>query len=152
MKNICGMIVAASVMAGVVAMAEDVKKDAETTAPVVKEHVAKVQPEAKSMTLTGTITKEDQTNKKTGQTMTAYVLTDKDGVKHRLPSGKKGAEGVNLDENLGVPVELSVMAAEMEHGGKTRLHIQKIVSIKKLAEAAPAAPVAPAAPAAPVAK
>ena len=108
----------------------------------------KERPTPTDMTMTGKVTKEDKQGKD-GKTFAHYVLTETDGTKVMLPSGKHpGRHGelqaaatnnpVNLDEYVDKNVTVAGKGFQTEKNGKT---ITRLTTITKI-DAAAAAPAA----------
>jgi len=134
--------------AGIVAMTVLCATAEEATPPPVPapEGVAAVKaqpakPELKEMTLSGTISQKDVTNKK-GEVKPMFVLTSEDGATVNLPAKAKGKDGaaIKLADYVGAKVTIVGMGYERERKGKKTVGLVKITSIEKSGDAPAAAP------------
>ena len=93
---------------------------------------AGAKAELKEITVVGTITKEDKTDK-AGKAMTVYTLTDKDGVKVMLHAGKNADAATDPSGFVGQNVTVVGQGEEKTSAkGKKMIRIAKITSIKKV--------------------
>jgi hypothetical protein len=101
--------------------------------------------EAKEMTLTGKVTKDEM--KDGEKTRAVYNLVQDNGEKVRLPGPRHAAKGgddaaakpaINLDDFVGQAVKIVAMGGERKGEGKVRIWIKEIKSIEKVPAAAPA--------------
>jgi hypothetical protein len=111
----------------------------EGTAAVKAEAPAK--PELKEMTLTGTISQKEITNKK-GEAKTMFILTSEDGTIVNLTVKAKGKDGaaIQMADFVGAKAKVVGMGYEKERKGKKTVGLAKITSIEKVADAPAAAP------------
>ena len=132
------------VSAGVVALSilcarAEEAAPAAAPAPVKKEHAAVAKPEAKEMTLTGTISKSEtkkDTKDKKDVVVTAYSLACDDGTTVKLPTAKTT---LKIEDFVGVKVKLTGTGTEKAgHDGKKTTVITKITNIEKVTDQAPA--------------
>ena len=134
MKWLVGVI-GLSMLAGVYPVLGEEAK-VEGTAPAKTERVKGTRPALTEMTVTGMVTKSEQTGK-AGKTFTVYTLTDAAGAKVMLSSGDRRGQGKDAPEvapvNLGAYVDKNVTVTgkgfTMEHGDTK---VTRIVQITKI--------------------
>ena len=93
---------------------------------------AGAKAEMKEITVAGTITKEDKTDK-AGKAMTIFILTDKDGTKVMLHAAKGADAATDPAGFVGQNVTVVGQGEEKTSPkGKKMIRIAKITSIKKV--------------------
>lgn len=124
MKKVYSLALAALVLAGSGAMAEEKAAPADKPAMKPEKELA-----ATDMTVVGTVTKHENKKKDGSPMMTWYNLVEADGKEIRLPKGK-------VEEYEGAKVKVTGTGYTIEKKGKTVRAFKTITAIEKV-EATP---------------
>ena len=154
MKKMAFALMALSLVVSIPAVAKDKAHGQAGGAPAAEKPAKKAEPAVQmDLTITGTVSKSQKTDKK-GNTTSSYVLTDPAGQVIKLPTppaakAKKGeapVPAINLDDYVDKAVTIVAKGTETtDKAGAKTVHVKHIVSVTLAGlNAAPAAVPAPA--------